>query len=150
MKKNLLLNIWRLLIDDYEESFPQPYENDFAQKKVKFDESKFSNLVSYDLQEERRRQKWLFYCQNPPNARMSKLVDRLKNENLDFDKFSRGIAKAHRLLSDKFHAGFYEVIAGDPKQHIVVAMRILLKQEDILAELIEKSIPATSKQKEYV
>jgi hypothetical protein len=130
MKEEKFLDLIRQIIDDYEECFPQPYESDFESKKVVYDTSKLSGKISFDLYQERRRQKWNYYIRHPPNERMKNLVAKVE----DIDDFSDGVALAYRLISDKFHKGFYKMMIIDPRKvfiykRVVKSLQILLKNK---------------------
>jgi hypothetical protein len=132
----------RQVIDNFEDDFPQSYDLDWEEKRVKYDDAfkiKVKGKTGFDLVEERRKYKWRYYLENPPNDRMRKLGATIT----DKDTFSDGIAYAYRLLSDKLHKGYHPVTIRDPRnlflyQRVVDSLRIIFEEEGILNVYIEQ------------
>ena len=55
--------LYRQAIEEVEDEFPQEYDDDYDQKKVVWDKKILKAKTGFDLNEERRRQKWLWYSQ---------------------------------------------------------------------------------------
>lgn len=143
-EKLYMKNIYRAAIEELEDNFPQPFDEDFETKKVKYDKAKVGEKTGFDRSEEIRRQRWNHYLNHPPNTKIKNIVTRAGEVGLSLDTLAEGIAKAYRCLSEDFHQPIKETIKiDDPKmissrRSIILSLRILLNESDILPEYIEQ------------
>ncbi|XP_065209610.1 uncharacterized protein LOC135838027 isoform X2 [Planococcus citri] len=145
-QKEELKKLYRQTIEEVEDGFPQPYDDDFDSKKVIWDKTKLKAKSGFDAKEERRRQQWLHYLKNPPNDLMRNIVANAAKLEMDVEKLAVGISKAHRLLDDDCHVRLIEtnIRIVYPKKYfmkdrdsVVRSLRIVLKEADILQDYID-------------